>query len=129
MRLFSLDGVPDENGNVEFTLIPSKDLKNELSRAWMGELTRDVVDAFTAVLEGNSDEPEKVSSTPIFQIRIKIGEDRKLYVEEQPLEFLDDFLDNLSKEGEREYEEMHEQVMNVVSTMLGTFFQKVSQLK
>lgn len=129
MKLFSFEGSPDENGDVRFTLIPSEDLKKELSQAWIGELTRDVADVFAAVLEGNSDEPERELSTPIFQIRMKIGEDRRLYIEEQPLEFLDDFLDNLSKEGQRQYEEMHEQVMDVIAPILGTHFQEISMLK
>ncbi len=127
MELFTFEGYPSEDGKLTFTIVPSADLKKEISYEKLCTLCEDVTDAFVTVMRTDTDSGEMIGER-MYKFLVRASSEG-FSVSEDMYPALEEAVNRLSDEGTAKFRAELDSFLTALRDMIGEHLEKVFRLK
>lgn len=123
MKLFEFHGAPSETEEdvLEFSLIPTNDLTNQVNKTWLTQLTEEVTSCVTSILENNDKRKDAKMTMGLIKVQAKLEENGGILIETVPMGLLNQIIADLDDETFEKVDKLTDICGDKVGEILGQY--------
>ena len=123
MKLFEFHAYPgNETSYLKFLVLPSDELKKQLSEDWIKELQERVTDVFMEVIQENAENIDKKNTINFCTIQVKLNNDNDLETEVVPSELMEETVERIQDDV---FEKINGDFLKSLSNLIGTYVEQL----